>query len=375
MARLILTTCGTSLLTNGVDNQLRTILSTYANAKENEISSGDLQKLRLHIDQRTTTILNEPSKSNIKKMSAELNGLLTWQNNNPKLDNIPDIHILLATDTFLGNATAKIIKAFLENQKETVILLDDNKDLKTSSLLEFRTALSELSKKLIEIITNYKTEGYKIYFNLTGGFKSLNGFLQAVGTLYADKVFYLFEGAQELLYIPKLPIELHAKEAVEKNLTAIRRLEQKLPIIKEQQQQIPELFLFDIGDGDVGLSEWGELIWNQYKNELYLSLQDSISEKIIFADSFTPSVKDLPSQLIQDVNKKVAMLAAYAESDCKNALQSLDPKPLQGSDYKERNLWECDLDGNHRIFMTKLENNHFRLEQVGDALHSTSKKV
>ncbi|WP_072577006.1 putative CRISPR-associated protein, partial [Suttonella ornithocola] len=328
-----------------------------------------------HIEQRKQKILSGLPKTDIKKMSAELNSLLTWQNSNPKLDHIPDIHILLATDTFLSNATANIIKAFLENQKETVILLDDNKDLKTSSLLAFRTALSELSRKLIEIITAYKAEGYEIHFNLTGGFKSLNGFLQAVGTLYADKVFYLFEGAQELLYIPKLPIELHAKEAVEKNLTAIRRLEQKLSITKEQQQQIPELFLFDIGDENVGLSEWGELIWNQYKNEIYLSLRDSISEKIIFADSFEPSVKGLSSQLIQDVNKKVTMLAAYTESDCKNNLKSLDVKPLQGTDYKERNLWECDLDGNHRIFMTKQENNRFRLEKVGDALHSTRKKV
>ena len=68
------------------------------------------------------------------------------------------------------------------------------------------------------------------------------------------------------------------------------------------------------------------------------------------------------------MNQRIAELAVYAEGDCKNALKSLDPKPLQEKQYKDKNLWECDLDSHHRIFMVK-DGFHFTLLDVRKALH------
>jgi hypothetical protein len=47
-----------------------------------------------------------------------------------------------------------------------------------------------------------------VVFNLTGGFKSLNGYLQTVAMISADRCAFLFEGAPELMEIPRLPVRL-----------------------------------------------------------------------------------------------------------------------------------------------------------------------
>lgn len=77
MARLILTTCGTSLLTNKVGGDFRSLLFHYSNDKEVEISNNDLHIIKEHIEKRKQALLSETSADNIKDMSAELNGLLT----------------------------------------------------------------------------------------------------------------------------------------------------------------------------------------------------------------------------------------------------------------------------------------------------------
>lgn len=65
---------------------------------------------------------------------------------------------------------------------------------------------------------------------------------------------------------------------------------------------------------------------------------------------------------------RIAALAEYTENDCKHALKSLDPKPLQSPQHKEVKRWECDLDPHHRIFMIK-DGYTFMLEKVDKALH------
>ncbi len=374
MPAFILSTCGTSLLTYKTNNDLRSLIGRYSNYSDwNDIPHNDRVNLRQHIDDRVKEFLQETDE-NVKKMSAELNGLLTWHNQSKHKKSNQDIYYLLATDTLFGSITTDTIKTWLTAQGYQCWVISQS-GLKTSSLSEFRSALSPLVKELVLLVDGYKNSQYDIYFNLTGGFKGLNGFLQAVATIYADKTFYLFEGSSELLFIPKLPYGLNDKSIILDNLLAFRRLAEDLPVNDELIKSIPDILLFDI-DGQFVLSEWGELIWQSTISDIYKQkIWGSISDNIIFDDEFINSTKKLSPELMIKVNKTIGALAKYTENGCQHRINSLDPKPLQQQEYKQQNLWECDVDqGHYRIYMTK-DGHKFYLKEVGEALHKPNAKV
>lgn len=365
MPTYILNTCGTSIITNSLDNDFRKIINQYTNENDwQNIPDADKDKIKQHIAKRKQALLDADEQT-VCKMSAELNGLLNWQKQH--LANPQDMYALLATDTIFGQETANIIQAWLNNHGHQTTMISYT-GLKTSSLTNFREALSGLVKTLIDTLTGYKDSGYDICFNLTGGFKSLNGFLQAISTIYADKTFYLFEGSKELLFIPKLPFTLNAEDVVMAHLPAFRRLANNLSISDEQKNAMPDSLLFTIDD-EVTLSEWGELLWQSCYKQLYQKqLFASISKRVIYTAGFEESSKKISAALLAIVNERIAKLAEYAENDCKHMLQSLDAKPLQMEKYKQQNMWECDLDGNHRIFMIK-NGYTFTLQKIDKALH------
>ena len=366
MPSLILNTCGTSLLTGGgIADDLRRLLNKHANSKNwSDMPHEEAARLQAHAEERRQQLLNA-DQSQVRRLSAELNGLLSWQQRPETPASAQDMYLLLATDTALGSHTAESVGQWLSQQghSRTVISAPG---LNTASLISFRQALSGLVKDLHEQLSGYKDSGYAINFNLTGGFKGLNGFLQALSTIYADHTFYLFEGSTEVLLLPSLPLTLNAEQVISDNLTAFRRLNQELAVTREQCSTIPELLLFRI-DQDIVLSEWGELLWrNSYKNLYRRGLHPSPSPRIRFGSSFEASCRGRSESLLQIINDRVDGLAAYAESDCKKALRSVDPKQLQGTQHQ--GLWECDLDDHHRIFMRK-DGYSFTLEKVDHALH------
>lgn len=365
MPNLILSTCGTSLFTNGISNELRSDFFKYANQRHWADMPNDVaMRLQQHAERQQQKLLASETDL-VKRMSAELNSLLTWQQQ--KVKDAQDIHYLLATDTALGKATAEIIQNWLQSQGYSAMVITVS-GLNTANFKSFRESLSELVSKLIEQIDGYKANHYQIIFNLTGGFKALNGFLQAFSTIYADETFYLFESSDQVLSIPKLPFSLNAEHIIQENMLAFQRLESGLTVKDSIIQTIPNTLLFYI-DSEVTLSEWGLLLWkNSYKGLYKTKLWPSISERVSFAPDFEKSTKDLEPQILQIVNQRIVDLAVYAEGDCKQALRSLDPKPLQEKQYKDKNLWECDLDPHHRIFMVK-DGFHFILQEVHAALH------
>lgn len=365
MPNFILSTCGTSLFTNGISNELRSEFSQYANKKDwSEIPQDAVLRLQQYAELQKQKLL-QADLSLVKKLSAELNSLLSWQKDQ-RFDQ-RDMHVLLATDTVLGQTTATMIQEWLKARGNNAVIMSAS-GLNTASLQSFRESLSELTANLIEQVTSFKESGYHIIFNLAGGFKSLNGFLQAFSTIYADETFYIFESSSEVLSIPKLPFRLDAEQIIKENLHIFRRLAYQLPVNKTEAYAIPETLLFSIGS-DIILSEWGELLWQSSYKDLYKTqLLPSISERIVFDKLFENSTKELDPLILKIVNDRIAELAVYVEGDCRSALKSVDPKPLQEKQYKVKNLWECDLDAHHRIFMVK-DGYTFTLQYVSSALH------
>lgn len=365
MPSLILTTCGTSLLTNGADSKLRDLLNQYANASLwSDFPSDIATLLQSHIEQQKNKLFNADIDQ-VRKLSAELNALITWEQKQQK--NPQNMHLLVSTDTVLGKATAEMIFQWLQHQKHQVFEVSERK-LNTKKLHGFREALSGLTKQLVNHLDDYKAKGYSIHFNLNGGFKSLNGFLQALSTIYADESFYLFEKSTDLMLIPKLPFTLDAKKTILKNFAMYRRLANKLPVSIHDCAGIPDILLFKI-DNDALLSEWGELLWQMCYKKLYQEkLLPSVSKKVIFSSNFELTTKKLNAHILQILNERIVDLATLTESQFEINLDSLRAKPLQEKKYKDVNLWECNLDPHHRIFMKK--NGHvLTLEKVDASLH------
>ncbi len=324
----ILSPCGTSLLTNQAqDNEERKLVFKCANEKSKKNLPDD-DRIRLEkLIARVSAKIDEANYQEASKMSAEINGIIKiYHGSLPKNG---DIHFLLSTDTWLGEETAKLVeKWLLSKNRNFITIVHRHLDLQTKEISAFQSALSDLIKKFSEEIPNYKKDGYQIIFNLTGGFKSVQGFLQSIANFYADETVYIFETSSELLRIPRLPISMDAIPIVEANIISFRQLAMGLPI--STSGNIPETLLFSLDD-EITLSPWGEMVWASSKSEIYKrGLQISPSPKIQYGKNFEKRVASLAPDRIEMVNDRIDQLNKHLEEKIYNPT-SLNFKPLGGN--------------------------------------------
>ena len=205
------------------------LFRSYTNCKNcNQIPTEDLEALNRLIE----NIKNKIDKANeqeVCKMSAELNAIIKLYGSN-YAGSEQHFHQLLCTDTWLGETTASIVANWLRSKK-FIVDIKRQSDLQTAELMPFQSALSDIVKWAGETLIGYREEGYKIVFNLTGGFKSVQGFLQTLGMFYADEIVYIFEASKELLRIPRIPVEMKVDEAMSKHLSAIRKLRDRKSVV------------------------------------------------------------------------------------------------------------------------------------------------
>ncbi len=329
MNRLILSPCGTSILTNNAPQDLRALVFKYANALKT-VSGDEGQKLFSHLENRRNEIL-ALSPEDAAKFSAELNGIYHLYNGDFS-SGTKDTHILLATDTWLGRETARIVEAWLQGKGiNNVQIWDDIGGLRTDNLHNFHCAVAELVRRLHETLPGYKDSGYQIIFNLTGGFKSIQGILQTLAQFYADEAVYIFETSKELLRIPRLPLTLDILPTIEKHLKTWRRLALGLSVDPESCQEIPDSFLLKI-DNDIALSPWGELVWQQSKRKIYEErLWEPPSDRITWSKDFEKAVNELPPDRRYEINKRMDELALHLERADHPNPRSLHCHKLSGS--------------------------------------------
>lgn len=322
----ILSPCGTSLLTNAAGKN-RKLIFKYANFKnENDIPDNDKAQLRKVIE-LVKKQLFAANNQEAEKMSAEVNGILKIYS--AGLTQRRDYHFLLCTDTFLGETTGKLVSEWLTSKNKNLqVEVHRHTDLQTNDIDSFQLALSELVKKLSREVPDFRKSGYRVIFNLTGGFKSVQGFLQSIASFYADESVYIFETSDNLLRIPRLPLRMDAVYSVENNMQAFRRLSLGLPV--SDISNIPETLLFGLDD-QISLSPWGELVWEQTRSSLYQKkLFPSPSKKIIYSRNFKKSVDKLPDDRKVLINVRIDQLAKHLESKGYNP-SSLDFKQLKGN--------------------------------------------
>lgn len=368
MPTLMISTCGTSLLTNGASKDAQCLMRDAANFAEDALPRDQKKLISARIDECKSK-LEVVDITSAKKLSAELNGIYGYYQ-----DQIPgknqDSHILLHTDTYLGARTAEILEEFLRSRSLDVMKLTFP-NLRTDTVGNFQGSITELIAWCENTLPGYRESTYHVVFNLTGGFKSIQGWMQTLGMFYADEIIYIFESGQELLRIPRIPVAIDdgARKVVEQHISLFRRLATSHAICKTNElAHIPEAFFFQLDD-EAELSPWGKLVWERSRESIYSEkLHDPTIERIQYTEKFKKVVTSLTKDRLVTINERIDDLVEYLLNDKRK--MRLDFKPLKGNPCPP-STHECDAwadRGAWRIF-AHFEGDRLILDDLGGGLH------
>lgn len=320
--RLVVSTIGLSALINvASEKELRDEINRNSNAEilENELELEISENLVSKIEQ----CFNSGDPAAIKKLSAELNGLYGFYDDNMERGK-NDLHFLISTDTALGKKAADLIKEFLEQKLgwNQVQVFSPHK-LSTSSTQNFSAGMQNLLKWCEDTLPGFKESGYRVVFNLTGGFKSLQGYLNIVGMFYADEICYIFETASTLLRIPRLPIEID-RHPIQMYAAQLEMINVGFPQPISGLSGLPEGLLETDNSGDAMMSEWGFLIWNRLRGQI---LSETLLNfpNLVYLDTFKKDFANAEKTNTIRLQETLAKVAAmFAESKGDTALLKKD---------------------------------------------------
>ena len=340
---LLISTCGTSLLTNLAYEDERKWLTSIAN----EIDGDD--RVYGFIARIEHELALQPREA-YRRLSAEFNGIEATRTHLPGQRQ----HLLVHTDTFVGREAARLVSGMIAASSEGVQLLTVP-DLRTNNLTSFRLALPQLSRELdASYITPFKQARIPVAFNLTGGFKSLLAYLQAFAMLHGLPSYLLFEGAPEAMEIPALPIRLDDEGLLRDQLERFRRLDVGYTLPAREHLSAPRTLFADLG-GDLDLTEWGTLIWSRLRvRALGDGPLPSLSPKLRIAPSLASSFRDFESSRRAKANEALDALACHLDTG-KPLLKSVTFKqftsPLEPAMTHELYAWSDGSAG--RIMLTR----------------------
>jgi putative CRISPR-associated protein (TIGR02619 family) len=311
---LIVSTCGTSLLTNGAPKELGTLLRKTANAKKENLTTETQSLIDNRISNRKAA-LGSATLDEARDLSAELNGLLGLYDEDLSRAK-GDHHIFLHTDTYQGEAVAETL-AHWSRQKGLISETLRIDRLNAARIDDFHEGMANLANWCANTLPGYRSSGYRIVFNLIGGFKSLQGFMQTLGMFHADESVYLFEGERTLLRIPRLPIDLDesAKKLMRENITLFRKISRSA-VSASECAPIPETLLYRLGD-ECELSPWGRMLWDQFRAAAFEErLWPSPSPLIVYTDKFEKKAAALSEgKYRRYLNERLDDLARHLEGD------------------------------------------------------------
>jgi len=321
MRKVIISTIGTSLLTNQINRNNPEEKDWYAYLRDTANLSEDrtpnhVKEVITTLKQRADLQLSGAKIPQIRRASAELNGIYgIYQENLPQ--GKEDIHFLISTDTTQGKTTAKIIEDFLRKQDLLNTSIYTPSGLSTASTEAFSLGIDDLIVWLQDTIPAYKASKYKITFNLVGSFKSLQGYLNTIGMFYADEIIYIFEGEKsDLITIPRLPIAVDIN-SIQPHTLQLALLDAGVELTISETAEIPEAMLVEI-DQKMMLSTWGQLIWNQCKEQL-LSGDLLTFPRLEYLDTFRADYnqqkEDKARVKLQETLAKVACLLNQSNGD------------------------------------------------------------
>jgi putative CRISPR-associated protein (TIGR02619 family) len=266
--KVIVSTVGTSLLTNQIDRKLEgdwfSQLSKYANKKSEQLPAEIANQIGI-LSQRAKQKLSEGKLEDACRASAELNGISGIYQKNLSQGK-SDIHYLITTDTAQGQETANIIREYLVANGIVNVNIPSPNGLSTATTQDFSGGIDAVIE-FLEVEVKPFRSSYEVIFNLTGGFKSLQGYMNTLGMFYADQIVYIFEGDNsKLITIPRLPISIDQSQLIP-YATTLALLAKGDGLEANMVQGLPEGLIAEV-DGRYILSNWGNLMWKREKENL-----------------------------------------------------------------------------------------------------------
>jgi len=283
---LVISTVGTSLLTNQLSPQEKTDgwdkrVRDTANLTQQEMEP----ETKVKIDELAERALSELKAADVRRrrqLSAELNGLYGIYNDNLACS-VRDMHFLQATDTYQGRMTAEVLREFLRSEGLTADTCIPPR-LSTLDTEAFEHGIKELIRWCDECIPGYKDRGYQVVFNLVGGFKAVHSYMHTIGMFYADRITYVFEGSNSLVNIPRLPVRIE-DEALLPYATYLLMMEKGYLCPVSYLEGISEVVI-DSDGSHAFLSSWGQLLLAQLKRKKALSERLLEFPYLDYAESF-----------------------------------------------------------------------------------------
>lgn len=327
MHRLVISTVGTSLLTNQIRERTDTKgsgnrLKETANCTYEQVSKyhEDVLEIIKKLKQRAEEKLygNDTDIKEIREASAELNGIYGLYDK--KLEQgIPDTHLLIATDTAQGTVTAEIVESFLKNKGLTNTSTCIQPGLSLASSNTFVEGIAKLIPSMQETIRDCQKSQYQICFNLVGGFKALQGYFNTIGMFYADEIIYVFEGSNEVIKIPRLPVKVDIDKVEPYKVQLAMMAVGEIPTFWEEAKKVPKEWVL-VDDQEMTLSAWGQLLWNQCKDDLLTQKKMLKFHKVDYKDSFLDDYKKIennpPEKVkLQETIAKVAQQLQKSNGD------------------------------------------------------------
>ena len=290
--RLIVSTIGTSILTNLIDRNHSSektwygLLRDAANLQEYQLQP-ETQHVLDTLGRRAMNALGKDDVARHRRISADLNGIYGVYDGQLPHDS-HDIHYLVCTDTAQGRATGLLLEDFLRRRGLQANVLIPT-ELSTHDTKCFSTGIKALIHWCEETLPAYSKSGYEITFNLVGGFKSLQGYMNTIGMFYADAIVYIFEAVTaDLIRIPRLPVQIDST-LIETHGIKLAMMAADHLFAPQDVLDIPDTLLEDIEvDGRIyiGLSAWGALMWNRTKATLLSQDNLLIFPRLTYTERF-----------------------------------------------------------------------------------------
>lgn len=343
--RTIVSPCGTSLITNlggrtgvTVDEQLlvpeaiRDLVNRYANADPLDSTVAPIFESLIAEARARLAALPWAKTESTMRASAEIHA---WT----KLERQKgDFHYVVHSDTWLGRRIAELLVQWLTGHGVSANAVQIN-HLRTDNPSDFLLAMGELAEWLKETIEPVRNSG-EVIFQLSGGFKAMQGVLQSLAPFYADRVVYLFESSPVLLDLPRLPVRWDPEDSVRAALTPLRRMHLSLPAdAKTLHDHLSTLYWVSY-EGTPTLTEAGKVMWSTLQSRLYAeAIWEPPSSQVRFGPKWPASVENLSADRRAKINERMDDFARWVETG--KAVDRLDIKKLQ--DTKQLpSTHECD---------------------------------
>lgn len=238
--------------------------------------------------------------------------------------------ILIATDTFLGNACSSVLKKLLLKRwglAEGSVQIRRIEGLQVTDGERFKSdGIGNFMEMVRKEVSEARRAGNEVFLCPNGGFKGIVPFMTFVGMLNHCKVLYTFEQTATVLELPSLPFSL--------DVSLYQRAEAALQHLEAEVELPKEVFLNKIVD------------YSPSEEGLFLG----------FVQQTDDGTKVTPNSLLASLlEARIAENTwAMLSNDAREDLEKVGPGPLydkftdfilrsQNPDYRDHNLHPLDM--------------------------------